>query len=155
MKVIFHVAKLIYRKYYLSYVLLVLSAVLTIPVLSEDWIVLHASINLSLPFAENLFPEIPFHLNGFQVLGYFSATPLVPIVMVFFRFTRKQAWIVTAAVMAFMSVYLANLSQLFGQSKGRFSELIILKGQTFHTITAFFILFTFLIFFSSLISRKT
>jgi hypothetical protein len=154
MKVIFHVAKLIYRKYHLSYVLLVLSAVLTIPVLSKDWIVLHASINLNLPFSKNLFPEIPFHLSGFQVMGYFSATPLLPIVLVIFLFTRKQAWLVTAAVTIFMGVYLANLSQLFGQSKGRFSELIILKGQTFHTITAFFILFTFLIFFSFLISKK-
>jgi hypothetical protein len=128
--------------------------VLAITVLSKDWIVLSASINLNLPFSKKIFPDLPMHLSGFQVMGYFSIAPLVPVVLIIFLSTRKQAWMVATGVMVFTGVHLINLFQLFGMSKKQFTELIILNSETNYNIIAFFVLFSFLIFISFFISKK-
>ena len=88
-----HIARLIDKKYFLSYIFAMLFSLLSLIVLDTNWASLDLRLEVDTPLFKTTIPASGIFLKGWDVMGFFGVFSFFPIIFIFFKSLKKKAWI--------------------------------------------------------------
>ena len=143
-----HIARLIDKKYFLSYIFSILFSLLSLIVLDTNWASLDLRLEVDTPLFKTTIPASEIFLKGWDVMGFFGVFSFLPIIFIFFKSLKKKAWIVAVSLIPVTLVNGMNISEVIDWILSLTLDYVSL------TTTIYFPFYGYL-FLSSLLSIST
>lgn len=105
-----HIARLINKKYRLTYIFAILISGLSLLILDSNWASLKLRLEVDTPLFKTSIPTSDIYLEGWDVMGFFGVFSFLPIILIFFKPLKKAAWIVSLALIPVTLVNGMNIS---------------------------------------------
>jgi hypothetical protein len=107
-----HIGTLIWNRYKFPYILSGVCTLLFIPVLGQEWAELQISLDVRLPLFNPNLPPAHIKLSGWETMGYFSALPFIPFVLIFIPRFRKHLRIIGVTLLPVYIIYGLTVNKL-------------------------------------------
>ena len=150
-----HILRLLNRKFYLLYLLLLCSSMACIPLIYTDWCTLIVSVNLKIPFSDILIQPRTILVTGKDVLGYFSILPVIPLTLVYFQYTRQYAWMAAVLMIFVTLLHLINIQSVFDFVQSKSPDALTFKIEFSNSLFTYFGLTTAQTLIAFLISKTS
>lgn len=147
-----HIARLVNKKYRLSYIFAILISGLSLLILDSNWASLKLRLEVDTPLFKTSIPTSDIYLEGWDVMGFFGVFSFLPIILIFFKPLKKAAWIVSVALIPVTLVNGMNISGIIDWVLTQTLDYVSLTTDIYFSFYGYLILSTLLSISTYLIS---